>query len=118
MNLKDQNRKQALLLYYVRDAVYYIYEARRGDSADTYEATKNVLTSYFDPKQNIQMDIFNFRSCKQKANQSLNDFVTKLHQLVKSCNFTNTDAEILSKYFNTGNRLDYEKEPFMNLTKH
>ena len=86
MNLKDENRKRALLLHYVGDAVYDIYKAEKGDSADTYEATKQVVTSYFEPKRNIQMDIFNLRSCKQKANQSLDDFVTELRQLAKNCN--------------------------------
>ena len=97
MDLKDENRKRALLVLYVGDAVCDIYEAEKGDSADTYEATKHVLTSYLEPNRNIQMDIFNFRSCKQKANQALDDFVTELRQLAKNYNFTNTDAEIYHK---------------------
>lgn len=97
MSLKDENRKGALLLHYIGDAVYDIYEAEKGDSADTYEATKHVLTSYFEPKRNIQMDIFNVRSCKQKPNQSIDDFVNTLRKLAKNCNFTKTDAEILSQ---------------------
>lgn len=97
MNLKDSNRKKALLLHYVGDSVYDIYEAEKSSSDSTYEETKQVLTSYFEPKRNIQMDIFNFRSCKQKANQSLDDFVTELRQLAKYCNFLSTDDEILSQ---------------------
>lgn len=97
MNLKDESRKRALLLHYVGEDVYDIYEAEKGDNPSTYEATKQVLTSYFKPKRNVQMEIFNFRSCKQKANQSLDDFVTELRKLAKNCEFTNTDAEILSQ---------------------
>ena len=97
LNLKDDKRKRALLLHYVGDAVYDIYEAEKGDSGDTYEATKGVLTSYFEPKRNVQMEIFNFRNCKQKVNQSLDDFVTELRTLAKNCNFVNTDSEILSQ---------------------
>ena len=97
MNLKDDNRKRALLLHYVGDSVYDIYEAEKGDSRETYTATKGVLTSYFEPKRNVQMEIFNFRNCKQKVNQSLDDFVTELRTLAKNCNFANTDSEILSQ---------------------
>lgn len=97
MNLKDDARKRALLLHYVGEAVYDIYEAEKGSTAATYDETKKVLTAYFKPKRNIQMEIFNFRSCKQKANQSLDDFVTELRQLAKNCEFTNTDHEILSQ---------------------
>lgn len=98
MNLKDDDRKRALLLHYVGDTVFDIYEAEKSSSDDTsYEETKEVLTSYFEPKRNIQMDIFNFRSCKQKVNQSLDDFVTELRQLAKYCDFLNTDEEILSQ---------------------
>ena len=97
MNLKDESRKRALLLHYVGEDVYDIYEAEKGDSSSTYDATKEVLTSYFKPKRNVQMEIFNFRSCKQKANQSLDDFVTELRKLAKNCEFTDTDAEILSQ---------------------
>ena len=43
------------------------------------------------------MKIFNFRSCKQKANQSLDEYVTELRRLARNCDFANTDGEILSQ---------------------
>ena len=95
MNLKDDARKRALLLHYVGETVHDIYEAEKADSPATYDETKKVLSTYFKPKRNIQIEIFNFRSCKQKPNQSLDDFVTKLRKLSKTCEFPNTDAEIL-----------------------
>lgn len=97
LNLKDEKRMRALLLHYVGDVVFDIYEAEKGDSPETYKATKEVLTAYFAPKRNVQMEIFNFRTCTQKANQSLDEFVTELRQLAKNCEFVNTDAEILSQ---------------------
>ena len=97
MNLKDDTRKRALLLHYVGESVHDIYEAEKGNSPATYDETKKVLSVYFKPKRNIQMEIFNFRSCKQKSSQSLDDFVTELRTLSKTCEFANPEAEILSQ---------------------
>ena len=97
MNLKDDSRKRALPLHYAGETVFDIYEAEKGTSASTYTATKEVLTTYFTPKKNVQIEIFNFRSCKQKPNQSLDEYVTELRQLSKDCEFTNVDADILSQ---------------------
>lgn len=42
------------------------------------------------------MEIYNFRSYKQKEGQSLDEFVTELRKLAKNCEFTDTDKEINS----------------------
>ena len=97
MNLKSEERQRALLLHYVGERVYDIYEAEKGDSGETYEATKKVLTTYFEPKTNVQMEIYNFRSYIQKEDQSLDEYVTELRGLARNCNFVNTDSEILSQ---------------------
>ena len=97
MNLKDDTRKRALLLQYVGESVHDIYEAEKGNSPATYDETKKVLSVYFEPKRNVQMEIFNFRSCKQKSSQSLDDFVIELRTLSKTCEFANPEAEILSQ---------------------
>ena len=97
MDLKDDDRKRALLLHYAGEQVYDIYEAEKGTTEATYKATKEVLTNYFAPRKNIQIEIFTFRSCKQKPNQTLDEFVTELRRLAKDCEFANVDAEILSQ---------------------
>ena len=58
MNLKDDARKRAPLLHYVGETVRDIYEAEKADSPATYDETKKVLSTYFKPKRNIQMEIF------------------------------------------------------------
>ncbi|CAB4034315.1 Hypothetical predicted protein [Paramuricea clavata] len=97
MNINNDARKRALLLHYAGERVYEIYEAEKGESGNTYANTKEVLTKYFEPKTNIQIEIYNFRSCKQKEGQSLDEFVTELRQLSKNCGFTDVDKEILSQ---------------------
>ncbi len=60
------------------------------------------------------MEIFNFRSCKQKSNQSLDDFVTELRKLSQTCEFANTEAEILSQVIQHCRSL---REPDKSLTE-
>ena len=40
------------------------YEAEKADSPATCDETKKVLSTYSKPKRSIQMEIFNFQSCK------------------------------------------------------
>ena len=117
MNLKDDTRKRALLLHYVGETVHDIYEAGKANSPATYDETKKVLSTYFKPKRNTQMEIFNFRSCKQKSNQSLDDFVTELRKL-KLANLVTRRLKFCLKLFNTAVHYDYGNEPYASLTSH
>ena len=97
MDISDNDRKRALLLHYAGERVYDIYEAEKRDTATDYEATKQVLSTYFSPRKNVQMEIYKFRNCKQSVSQSLDEYVTELRQLAKNCEFTDGDKEILSQ---------------------
>ena len=60
LNITDNDRKRALLLHYAKDRVYDIYDAEKGDSEATFDATKKYLDDYFSPKMNEQMEIYKF----------------------------------------------------------
>lgn len=70
------DRKRALLLHYVGERTYDLYEAQTGDTKLTYNGTKKVLSDHFKPRKNTQMEVYTFRCCKQKDGQSLDEFVT------------------------------------------
>ena len=92
----DQDaRCRALLLHYAGERVYDIYDAEKGEGPWSFKETSEVLTKYFKPKTNIQIEIFTFRSCTQKPGQSLDDFVTELRTLSRNCGFGNVDHDIL-----------------------
>lgn len=91
---EDDKRRRALPLHYVGDTVYDICQAEKGDTTDSYADTVKVLTDNFQPQTNIQMEIYRFRSCKQKEGQSLDEFVTELRQLAKNCEFADIDKEL------------------------
>ena len=67
------------------------------DTASTYEGTKTILNNYFMPKINVQMEIYNFRKCHQRDDQSLDEYATELRQLGRNCNFNDVDGEMLSQ---------------------
>ena len=60
-----------------------------------WTATRTVLNDYFAPKKNVQMEIYNFRSCKQNDQHTLDEFVTELRTLAENCEFA--DKEILQQ---------------------
>ena len=97
LKIENDDCKRALLLHYAGEGVYDIYDAEKGETEATYTATKQVLTTYFEPKKNTQMEVYQFRSYKQKEGQSLDEFVTELRKLAKTCEFTNMGNEILSQ---------------------
>ena len=67
----------------------------RGYWNDIHSIKESVNGLFSNPK-NTQMEIYNFRSYKQKEGQSLDEFVTELRKLAKNCEFTDTDKEINS----------------------
>ena len=97
MNITNDGRKRALLLHYVGERVFDVYDAEKGDTETSYEATKKVLTDYFLPKKNTKIEIYKFRACKQIETQTLDEFVTELRSLAKTCEFADADAEILQQ---------------------
>ncbi|KAJ8310236.1 hypothetical protein KUTeg_012101, partial [Tegillarca granosa] len=96
MKLTDDKQKRALLLHYAGDCVFDIYETQKGDSQAKYEETVNVLKNYFAPRKNFQMEIYKFRNYKQASGQSLDECVTELRRLARSCDFHDAEKEILS----------------------
>ncbi|XP_069128676.1 uncharacterized protein [Argopecten irradians] len=93
---EDAERRRALLLHYISDKVYDIYQVHKGESENTYDGVKGVLTNYFKPRKNTQIEIYNFRTFKQKEGQSIDEYVTELLKLIKECEFADCDKEILS----------------------
>ena len=63
-DIKDKTRQSAFLLYYAEEEVCDIFETLP-ESGDDFETGKEKLTEYFDPKKNVEYDIYNFRQAKQ-----------------------------------------------------
>ena len=124
MKIQDDKRKRALLLHYAGEHVHDIFDAEssvyttsasttststtdtsssstsgttQSPDCATYAGTKTILNAYFAPKRNVQMEIYIFRLCKQKPDQTLEAYVTELRHLALTCSFPDTEKEILSQ---------------------
>ena len=96
LKLEDGKHKKALLLHYSGERAYDIYDAEKGSEEPDHEATKKILTTYFEPKINIIMEVYSFRNCRQSDDQSLEEYVTELRQLAKTYQFADSDSENLA----------------------
>ena len=100
-----------MLLHYIGEEAYDIFDSFTdtpkgigavrhtddGDEPDEYAAAKKSLTDYFTPKRNTAYEVFKFRQAVQNAGESMDAFHTRLRSLASSCDFHNTEREILSQ---------------------
>lgn len=135
VNVVDSARKKALLLHYIGEDVYEIFQNLPELSEDdkhinttndegenqrtllnAYELAKKMLSLHFEPRINTEFEVFNFRKANQRPNETVNQFYARLLKLSEFCDFTDRDKEIKSQIISTttSNRLrDYafQKRP-------
>ena len=95
LNITDEARKKAMLLYYLGEPALDIYEALpdTGDAKD-YKKPHEALTTYFVPKKNTSVETFKFRNAKQQVTESIDQYHTRLQKLAKHCQFADIEKEI------------------------
>ena len=67
------------------------------ETGDDFESAKEKLTDYFDPKKNVEYEIYMFRQAKQNHGESINSYHSRLRQLASTCEFLDNDKEIKSQ---------------------
>eukprot|EP00057_Strongylocentrotus_purpuratus_P001926 XP_003723494.1 PREDICTED: uncharacterized protein K02A2.6-like [Strongylocentrotus purpuratus] len=112
--ITDFKRQKALLLHFGGEALQDIFETldtdnqqqRTVDSQQTdppsqsqldereYTAAKCALTNYFTPKKNILYESIVFRRTTQQADESVDQYCTRLRQIATKCEFGNLDREL------------------------
>ena len=94
-DVKEGERKRALLLYQAGPEVYKIFKTLpdTGDSKD-YAKANDALTKHFEPAKNSIYEIYNFRQAKQSVDETIDQFHTRLRTLAQHCDFHDTDFEI------------------------
>ena len=102
MNITVPKRKRALLLHYASPEVDEIFDTlpNTGDDSD-YATAIEKLKEYFSQQTNTAYEVYNFRQTKQKDSESLDSYHTRLHQLAKTCEFSNIAKEIKEHIFLT-----------------
>ena len=61
------------MLTYVGDATNDVFDTLP-DTGTTYESAITALNQHFDPMQNKDLAVFEFRELRQEINETLNDF--------------------------------------------
>ena len=97
LGITDNTRKRALLLYQAGEATQEIFETLPGTgNADDYTTAMTKLDQHFQPKRNVDFEIFKFRTAVQAAEETLDQFTTRLRKLGSTCDFADLDKELKS----------------------
>ena len=99
--ITDVARKQALLLHCAGADVQEIFETltitEPTENNNIYQISTTALDTYFQPKVNKRYERHNFRSASQKSDESIDQYVTRLHTLSKTCEFHDPRDEIVDQ---------------------
>ena len=91
--VKNADQKKALLLHTagldIQD-IYFTLEEEGG--SDNYRNATATLTKYFKPQANVLYERLCFRETSQLANETVEQFVTRLRQKAKACEFEDAGA--------------------------
>ena len=93
--MKDTTEKHALLLHCAGEKVEDIFDnlVDTGSDAD-YDKATTALTAYFQPKKCIEYQTYVFRAATQGKDETLDNYLIRLRELAKSCDFHDIDREI------------------------
>ena len=91
----EPGEKRAWLLHYAGEKVNDIFDTIPATgNEDDYETAKVRLNNYFKPKVNAEYEIFKFRSCEQKYDESIDSYCTRLRELAATCTFHDVNRDI------------------------
>ena len=86
--VKNVDQKKALLLHTaglnVQDIHFTLTEE---GGSDSYQKAKVTLNKYFKPQANVPYERLCFRETSQLANETVEQFVTRLRQKAQTCEF-------------------------------
>ena len=86
--VKNVDQKKALLLLTAGLNVQDIYlTSTEEGGSDIYQKAKATLNKYFKPQANVPYERLCFRETSQLANETVEQFVTRLRQKAQTCEF-------------------------------
>jgi len=90
LDVKDDKQKHALLLYQAGQETQEIFDTLT-ETGENYETALAKLDEYFLPKKNVNYETLQFRQAKQKSDETVEQFVTRLRKLAVNCEFSALD---------------------------
>lgn len=95
VNVTDDKQKRALLLYQAGQETQDLFETF-SDTGTDYETAIDKLDAYFNPKKNVDFEVFQFRQATQREDETVDQFVTRLRKLSVTCEFADLNKELKS----------------------
>ena len=93
--IADDKQKVALLLHTGGLDLQEIYYTLAGEEVEkTYVECVQILTDYFSPQTNVSFERHGFRQLEQAPGETVDQFVCKLRQKVRSCEYWDADEAI------------------------
>ena len=88
-------------MHYGGDEVNDIFDTltitEAGEDESLGDKAIDALSAYFQPKQNVAYEEYQFRQAKQDTSETIMAYYTRLKHLAQTCEFTNVDREIKSQ---------------------
>ena len=96
LHVTDDKQKLALLLNYVGEEAYDIYDSTLVPGADENLANAiKLFDDYFNPKTNTSYEIYVFRNMRQQVDESVQQYFIRLKLQAQKCDFNATlDTEL------------------------
>ena len=92
--ISDQKQKRAILLHLAGAEVQEIFETLP-ETGDDYKTALEKLTAHFNSCKNIAFERHVFRQATQKADETMDAYVTRLRTLSKTCEFGTSLDEMI-----------------------
>ena len=88
LNVQDQKQKLAMLLTYVGEEVYDIFDSCLNVHAEiTYDDALKLPDGHFNPRVNTSYEVYLFRNLKQNTDESIQQFYIRIKQQSSKCDF-------------------------------
>ncbi|XP_033112572.1 uncharacterized protein LOC117113377 [Anneissia japonica] len=100
LSVSSDAQKRALLLHAVGPRCFEIFDSLP-DTGTTYAHAKVALSNHFRPKVNIEYERAVFRRLRQKSDEKLDSYHTRLRKAAGTCNFQSIDQELKSHIIQT-----------------
>ena len=119
--ITNDKRKKAMLLHMAGPETQEVFDTLT-PANDTYDKALEALTSHFSVKKNVPFERNVFHDTKQKAGESVEQFVTRLRKLTASCEYGDQTEDhirdqVIATCSSTGLRKKLLTEPDLTLAK-
>ena len=119
--ITNYKRKKAMLLHMAGPETQEVFDTLT-PANDTYDKALEALTSHFSVKKNVPFERNVFHQTKQKAGESVKQFVTRLRKLTASCEYGDQTEDqirdqVIATCSSTGLRKKLLTEPDLTLAK-